>query len=369
MITTNKLIVIGIVFSLFILSVFLIANPQISKAQYQYPYPVICSSNFMQKCVGNSIFWFDSCGNQQTWIKDCFNGCQDGYCINYLPPPYVKYYQKTCTNNNLYWHDSNGAIGDLYKNCSDNNKCTNDSCSGGQCLNNLKCDGSTCQKESSDYCSSCNYTGDGVCNCGENPENSPNDCKKQLVPAAPAVPVSGGLNVSIFCGVMDNSINLSKNVILTADQMVDCLVIVKNTSINSIENVMARADIPEEIISTEELKIDGVSLAGNITSGVDIGNFLPNMSKIITFNGKTQSLINQVSTKQITGIVSSGAISVFDSLTINFQPAGAIALSATSSVDSSSFVKFLKRWYVWILLAIVLIFLFFVIFKRISSNV
>jgi len=135
-----------------------------------------------------------------------------------------------------------------------------------------------------------------------------------------------------------------------------------------INDVTVRTDIPAEIVSASEVKIDGMISDGNIISGINLGNFPPNASKIITFEGKTQPLITQVSTKQITGIISFGSFSGSDSLVVNFQPTIAGA-TTTASLKSSLFVEFFKRWYIWILLAIVLIFLFFVIFRRLSSNV
>ena len=169
---------------------------------------------------------------------------------------------------------------------------------------------------------------------------------------------------------------MSKNITVAADQTINCLIIIKNTSTTPIINdVEVRADIPEEIVSVGEIKIDGMEFNGNITSGINIGSFPPNVSKIITFTGKTLSPITQALTKQIAGIASSGALSSSDSLAINFQPTVATTVAtattgiAVASLKSSSFSRFFKRWYVWILIAIILIFLFFVIFRRISSNV
>ena len=320
----HRLIIIGAVFSFVAGGVFLIVKSQVIQALSCVEYPTACSSNATQRCVGNSVFWYDSCGKQQSWIKDFFSGSLNGECID--PQSfYVKHFRVDCSDNNLYWRDSNGAINDLYKNCSDNNECTKDRCSGSQCLNE-------------------------------------GDCEAQTVSFI------GGLDVSSFCGVKDGSINLSRNITLIADQTINCLIVVKNISTALINDVTVRTDIPAEIVSASEVKIDGMISDGNIISGINLGNFPPNASKIITFEGKTQPLITQVSTKQITGIISFGSFSGSDSLVVNFQPTIAGA-TTTASLKSSLFVEFFKRWYIWILLAIVLIFLFFVIFRRLSSNV
>ena len=270
-----KLVIIG---ALFFLTV-----PQIILAS-------ACVSNAMQRCVGYSVFWYDSCGQKQNWIKDCSYKCQNGQCIN-------KPITITPTTPIV--------------------------------------------------------------------PTTPNNCEPQIV-----CPINW-IDTSIFCGIQNNSINLSKNITITADQTINCLIIAKNTSTASINDVILRADIPAEIVSISEVKIDGMASNGNITSGIDIGSFPPNTSKLVIFTGKTLSPITQAITKQIIGIASSGVLSSSDSLTINFQPniASASTASLESSTESSLFVEFFKRWYIWILIGIVLIFLFFVIFRRLSSNI
>lgn len=92
-------------------------------------------------------------------------------------PGYIKNYKIGCDSNNLYWFDTKGAKGGLYKSCNDNNNCTLDVCRGNGCLNEVKCDGSTCAKTSLEYCNNCkNHCGDGVCNCGETIGNCQADC-------------------------------------------------------------------------------------------------------------------------------------------------------------------------------------------------
>jgi uncharacterized repeat protein (TIGR01451 family) len=39
-----------------------------------------CTHNSAQQCVGNNLYWFDSCGVQQDLIQYCPNGCTNGYC-------------------------------------------------------------------------------------------------------------------------------------------------------------------------------------------------------------------------------------------------------------------------------------------------
>lgn len=301
---------------------FLIFQPQTTSAS-------ACVYNATQRCVGNSVFMYDSCGRQGQWIKDCPYKCVNGQCIE-KQSTYINHYKKVCHNDNLYWQDSNGVKNDVYSSCSDGDELTKDSCLNGKCVNEII------------------------------EQNNQNECALSSIDA------------SVFCGNKDGLENLSKNIIVSADETVSCLIIVKNISTAPLDGVAVRAEIPSEIVNVAELKVDGASFNGNVTAGINIGSVLPNTSKLITFTGKSIMPITQGLMKQITAIATSDVFAGIDSVAINFQPtvAGAsTAASIASPAESSSFVKFLKRWYIWILIAIVLIFLFIVIFRRISSNV
>jgi len=73
-----------------------------------------CTANSYQRCVGNTNYWYDSCGNQGSYIGSCGNTCS------------ANAYQR-CLGNNLYWYDSCGNLGSLIQYCQ--NGCTNNSCS------------------------------------------------------------------------------------------------------------------------------------------------------------------------------------------------------------------------------------------------
>lgn len=86
-----------------------------------------CTPNASQKCVGNSVYWFDSCGSQQGLIYSCIGGqtCQNGQCVNNC---FSHSYQK-CVGNAIYWFNSCGAQDGFVQYCSYG-------CSGGSCINN-----------------------------------------------------------------------------------------------------------------------------------------------------------------------------------------------------------------------------------------
>ena len=39
-----------------------------------------CTTNYQQRCSGNNLYWYDSCGNQQGLIQYCQNGCYNNAC-------------------------------------------------------------------------------------------------------------------------------------------------------------------------------------------------------------------------------------------------------------------------------------------------
>ena len=338
-----------------------------------------CTYHAYKLCVGNNVYWYDSCGTQQDFYTSCVNNqtCQYGQCTSYIAPVinnYTAYSTKACYNNSIYWYDSLGVVSGLYQSCQDSNSCTLDACSANKCSNITKCDGTTCAVGSTDYNAYCTTTpiteqkcGNGLCeaNLGETATNCSNDCKTANI---------NSLSVSLFTKQDQNSSQWQKTVQTKSDSQVYFMISVVNNSATQIDNVNVSVNIPTEISSLGNLKLDGVQLSGDIVSGINIGSIASAGGKSITFEGKTQT-ISATETKtaiakaNITGNPSDYAQS--DSASIEFSstnqaPDSAAAISSAPS--TSGFWPFLKRWSLWIIGALVLIFLFTVVFKRLSSD-
>lgn len=126
MTTINKLIIV----SIFISMVFVLASaiPGIVQAQSN------CTSNYQQRCQGNDLYWYDSCGNQQGFIGYCANQNYNNSCTYHS--------SERCVGNNLYWYDSCGTQQDLAQYCASG--CYNNSCqnynynNGGNCTLNYQ---------------------------------------------------------------------------------------------------------------------------------------------------------------------------------------------------------------------------------------
>jgi len=309
-----------------------------------------CSYHAYKLCVGNNIYWYDGCNNQQDLYTNCFGGqtCQYGQCVNYivnpvLPPVnnYVAYSRIACYGNSIHWFDSLGSESGIYKNCDDGNACTADTCSAGKCK----------------------YT--QITNC---PSPTPDPIPTPTPTPTPIQqPNLNGLTISFFTKQNSNSNQWQKTSEIGQNSQVYFMATISNNSTFQIDNINVSANIPNEISYLGNLQLNGVPISGDIVSGINIGSISPSSAKTITLEGKTQT-ISTVTTKQ--AIFSSNILGTTqsDSVSLNFSTGQVTASVATSVPATSGFWEFIKRWYLWIIVGLVLIFLFIIVFKRLSSE-
>jgi len=322
-----------------------------TKTRFQY-----CSGNSAQ-CTGywgNWLNWTswtmaDACSTNET----CSPGnsvCQYTSSCSQPISNYILHYTKSCFDSDLYWLDSNGARQDKYRDCSDNNNCTIDSCQNSGCVSELKCDGSTCTRESDDYCAICSHCGDDICNCGETAESCAQDCgPKDLV--------------VVILGKTDrNSLKWLKELDLQKNEPVDFLVVVKNRSDKTLDNISVRAELPDDIAYDGGLKMEGVSLSGDIISGVNIGSLGPNSAAALTFKGKTGSGNLEKAAAEVVAVAKSGGLSDTHILAVDFASGGMAGLGLAAIMNF-----FIGKWYFWVFVVLILLYLFFVVFRRVFS--
>jgi uncharacterized repeat protein (TIGR01451 family) len=63
-----------------------------------------CTPNYQQRCVGTSMYWYDSCGAQGNYVGSCGNTCTPNF-------------QQRCVGTSMYWYDSCGAQGSYVGSC------------------------------------------------------------------------------------------------------------------------------------------------------------------------------------------------------------------------------------------------------------
>lgn len=237
-------------------------------------------SGYSSQCTGSWSNWtglsdwriVDYCSTTQT----CYYGnpiCQTSPACQ-STPSYISHYLKSCYDSDLYWYDSLNVRQEKYRDCQDTNDCTIDSCSGAKCVNELKCDGTACVVGSANYCSSCEYCGDKVCNCGETMQSCSQDCSVI------------GLAVTIFGKKENDPVQWLKTFSASAGQKLDFLVVVSNGQEGPMNNVIIKTDLPQEIIYKGDLKLDGNSYDGDIRTGVNLGTLATKTVKTFTFKGE-----------------------------------------------------------------------------------
>jgi len=325
---------------------------------YNYNYYGVgaCTPHAYKLCLGNSIYWFSGCHQQQELIQNCADSgqiCKYGQCINStsqtIPTNYNPYYAVACWKGSLYWYDSLGVVSGLYKSCQDNNSCTQDSCLDGGCINVIKCDGSTCPVNSTDYNTYCATT-------KSNQENTKNQESQPV------------LIVSFMAKQDSESSQWQKIIEMKSGSLIYFIVSITNNSTVEAANINVSVDIPDEISSIENLKTDGLANSGNLASGIEIASLAPLTTKTITFEGKTGTILTTNSKQATVKIKISDKVVASDSISLNFvmtQPTAAVS----EPLNQSGFIDFFKKWYLWILGGGVLISLFVIIFKRFSSEI
>ncbi len=321
-----------------------------------------CTPNASKQCISNIVYWYDSCGAVQTVYQNCNSInqiCQNAQCVNKPGSTtttaggnVVLHDVKSCYQGNLHWFSSNGSVSDMYASCADTNACTADNCAGNQCVNQLKCDGSTCAQGTADY----------TTYCGGNNTTQTTTTTTQITGNQTQVQ-NQELSILLFA-IKGTGLSLARNMSVVNGDKVTFLVMVKNNSLAPIDNVLVTADTTSNISYTGNLTIDNLASAGNITTGIDLGTITAKNSKVISFTGTVQSPLSQ-GVFQINSSINSGSIA-YDS---DYVIANITNKTAITNTDENSFFGAIsKNWYIWLIIIIVLIVIFIIIFRKLSSN-
>ncbi len=147
-------------------------------------------------------------------------------------------------------------------------------------------------------------------------------------------------------------------------EKVDFLLVVANGGEGSLNDVVVKTELPEEIVYEGDLKVDGGANSGDIKAGVNIGSLPEGGVRIISFVGEAKSVNIKAGEKEIVGIANAGNLSDSDSVKITFQKSTAVA-----GVGLAAIKFFVQKWYFWVLAVLLAIFLFFTIFRRLFSAV
>ncbi len=188
-----------------------------------------CAQNYQQRCAGNAVYWYDSCGNQGNYIQTCsYNQtCSNGSCSNNC----AYHHSKRCVNNNLYWYDSCQNQQDIAQYCQNG------------CQNNF------CQ----------NQTG-GLVTVSKTVRNLS----------------SGNLNWSSSISASPSDVLMFMITITTAGNQ-------------NISNITVRDVFPANLIYKNQLAVSGANYTGDINSIISLGTISANQTVTITYQAQVAS--------------------------------------------------------------------------------
>jgi len=265
-----------------------------TQAQYGCPWGTSCGADSgtrtrikFRYCSGDSASCDGEWGSWKSWtswtVNDyCSNTetCSPGNSTcNYTSAcTYTPVYNiKQCYDNDVHWFSPAGVRLSKYMECEDDNTCTIDRCETDRCYNDLKCDGSTCDKDSSDYCESCEHCGDGVSNCEETFCSCPIDVN---------LPGAYGLAVSTLVKKTGFDESWKKSAPIAPNDQLSFLIVVASSDDKTIDEVRLENFLPENIIYQGNLEVDDNPFIGNILTGLALGSIHSGESRVITFDAK-----------------------------------------------------------------------------------
>jgi len=216
-----------------------------------------CTPNASQKCVGNSVYNFDSCGNQGGLVQMCSGNqtCSSG----------------TCVNQNIQ--------------CSTNSQCGTSTvtgspfCSGNSVYQNYTT--YTCNNPGTpqSYCS--NSTQQQLSQmCAYNQTCSQNACITNQTQNQTFLQVTKtSRNLSVGNLTWSNTTNASPKDILQFQ------ITVQNTGTQTVNNVILQDILPSKLVYNNNLTLDGMPNSGTITS-LNIGSVNPGQTRTITYQAQ-----------------------------------------------------------------------------------
>ena len=287
-----RLIAIGFLLSTAL--VLVLSAPGVVKAQYA------CTYHSYERCSGNNLYWYDSCGTQQDVALYCTGGCSNNVCQNFYQYNTCTYHSyEKCVGNNLYWYDSCGTQQDVAQYCTDgcyNNVCQNyfynNSCTSHsyeQCSGNILYWYDSCgtQQDVGQYCATGCYNN----LCQNNYNNNGLNNNSALTAVKTVKNLTSGTSFA-------NSINASPS------DMLLFMITLKATG-QDVQNVLVKDTLPANLIYSNQLV---VACAGNgnnsncsnniynysgiITSGINLNTIYAGQTVTITYQAQLAAAAN-----------------------------------------------------------------------------
>jgi len=358
-----------------------------------------CTPNDHKQCVGNNVYWYNSCGAQESLYQTCGSNqtCQAGACVNQniscssntdcgsngytgsnfcqSNSVYKNYLTYTCNNaGTTQSYCSTNTVANLQQTCNSNQTCSSGSCNnqntctqnsykqcgagnsvywydscGSQgslyqvCNSNQVCSGSICQNT---YVNNIynNYTNHSFRGCENNiaywyDSNGTRQDIYQNCNLTNQACNNGSCVGSTYT-------NTTTSTVISNPYVLHYTTKCYNSNVYWYDNKGKVQDLNQTCTDSNSCTVDGC------TSG--------NCQNVLKCDGSTCAVgsadyVRYCSTQTVScTITPQGG-------TINTTPTNG---NLTASISENSFTDFLKQWYLWIIVAIILIFLFFMAFRR-----
>ncbi len=194
------------------------------------PVQTTYTQNSYQACVGTNRYWYDSFGNQGSYVGTC----------NTNTGNYIYHNTSRCSGNGVYWFDSNGNQQDLYQACNGNQTCP--------------ITGSVCVNQNINY--------------------------------------GNSLITILVRNLSSGNLNWSNSIAASPSDVIQFQVTVLNNSGQNISNATVRNVLPANLIDYNNLTLDGIANSGNIINGLLIGNLSIGQTRTIAYQTRVAGLQN-----------------------------------------------------------------------------
>ena len=242
-----------------------------------------CTSDYQERCNGSNLYWYDSCGNQQSIIQFCPNGCSGNACQNNYVNTCTSDYQERCNGNDLYWYDSCGNQQSIIQYCPNG-------CSGNACQNNYI---NTCTSNYQERCVGNNlYWYDSCGNEQGVAQYCPNGCLGNYCQnyVAPVI-TTGTLNVTETVKDLTTGTVFSNSTPASPSDMLLFMITVQATGNQDVQGVLAKDTLPINLIYNNQLVVARSNNApsnysGDILSGLSLNTVPAGQTVTITYQAQ-----------------------------------------------------------------------------------
>ncbi len=308
---------------------FLASGGRITLGGFDLPSQNTCTQNASQKCVGNAVYWYDSCNTQGSLVQNCTASqtCSNGACVNNNNPVIVcssnadcgsvSYGSNVCSGNNVQRSVTTptclnpGTSASTCQNvistqtvniCNNNQTCVNGTCgntniippvctsnSYQSCVNGNKYWYDSCGNQQS-YVGTCGNvstcTSNSYQSCVGNYKYWYDSCGNQqsYVGTCNVTNNFGNLTVTVQVrNLSSGNLTWTNSVAANPSDIIQYNVTVKANNNTIINNVTVKDVLPSNLYYYNNLTIDGVANGGNIITGVNIGSLSYGQTKTIMY--------------------------------------------------------------------------------------